>query len=82
MNGTFSTPLLDNRIALVCTSCNTRTERLNQLLNFRTTTVLYGTKNIESRAVQAWNDVHIDNHYLKLQDLNKSVCKKKLDSYE
>ena len=81
INGTLPTPLLDNRIALVRTSFNTRAERLNQLVNFRTSTVLYGTHSIKSRAIQAWNYVNIDLHLLKLQDLSKSVCKKKIHQY-
>ena len=62
-------------------SGNTRAKRLNQLVNFRTNTVLYGTKSIKSRAVQAWNDVNVDLHNLKLQDVSKSICKKKVYEY-
>ena len=81
INRKLPNPLLDDRIAFVQTSGNTRAERLNQLVNFRTNTVLYGTKSIKSRAVQAWNDVNVDLHNLKLQDVSKSICKKKVYEY-
>ena len=63
------------------TSGNTRDERLNQLVNFRTNTVLYGTNSIKSKAVKAWNDINIELHYLKLQDVSKSVCKRQIYEY-
>ena len=62
LNGNLPTPLLDDRITFVHTTGNTREERLNQLENFRTKTILYGTKSIKSRAVQAWNTINIDLH--------------------
>ena len=81
INGSLPTPLLDDRIVFVRTSGNTRAERLNQLVNFRTSTVLYGTNSIKSRAVKSWNYVNIDLHHLKLQDLSRSMCKKKIYEY-
>ena len=72
------TPLLDDRITFVQTSGNTRAERLNQLVNFRTKTVLYGTNSIKSRAVKSWNDVNVELHHLKLQGESKSICKKRI----
>ena len=84
---TFRPPLHDDRINFVQTSGNTRNERLNQLANFRTNTVLYGTRSIKSRAVQAWNEINVDLYEMKLQNLSKAVCKNKvfrylLDKYE
>ena len=67
-----------DRITFVQTSGNTRAERLNQLVNFRTRTVLYGSNSIMSRAVKAWNDINIDLHHLKLQDVSKSMCKERI----
>ena len=81
LNGNLPTPLLDDRITFVHTTGNTRAERLNQLENFRTNTILYGTNSIKSRAVQAWNVINIDLHLLKLQDQSKSVCKNKIFQY-
>ena len=81
LNRNLPTPLLDDRITFVQTAGNTRGERLNQLVNFRTNTVLYGTRSIKSRAVQAWNVINIDLHLLKLQDQSKSVCKNKIFQY-
>ena len=81
LNGNLPTPLLDDQITFVHTMGNTRAERLNQLENFRTNTVLYGTKSIKSRAVQAWNAINIDLYQLKLQDRSKSVCKNKVFQY-
>ena len=73
--------LLDDRITFTQTGRNTRNERQNQLVNFRTKTVLYGTKSIKSRAVQAWNEINTDLHHLKLQELSKPVCKGKIFKY-
>ena len=81
INGKLPSPLLDDRIAFVQTSHNTRDHRLSQLVNYRTNTVLYGTKSIKARAVQAWNEVNIDLHFMKLQDLSKSICKKRIYEY-
>ena len=81
INGKLPSPLLDDRITFVQTSGNTRAERLNQLVNFRTRTVLYGSNSIKSRAVKAWNDVNIELHHLKLQDVSKSICKKRIYEY-
>ena len=81
INRNLPTPLLDNRITFVNTPGNTRSERLNQLVNFRTCTVLYGTRSIKSRAVKAWNDINIELHHLKLQNVSKSTCKKKIFQY-
>ena len=58
INRNLPTPLLDDRITFVHTNGNTRDERLNQLVNFRTNTVLYGTNTIKARAVKAWNDIN------------------------
>ena len=60
INRKLPTPLLDDRINFVQTAGNTRNERLNQLANFRTKTVLYGTRSIKSRAVQAWNEINVE----------------------
>ena len=81
INRNLPTPLLDDKILFVSTSGNTRDERLNQLVNFRTNTVLYGTNSIKSKAVKAWNDINIELHYLKLQDVSKSVCKRQIYEY-
>ena len=81
LNGNLPTPLLDDRITFVHTTGNTRAERLNQLENFRTKTILYGTKSIKSRAVEAWNTINIDLHQLKLQGQSKSICKDKVFHY-
>ena len=78
INRKLPTPLLDDRITFVQTSGNTRAERLNQLVNFRTRTLLYGSNSIMSRAVKAWNDINIDLHHLKLQDVSKSMCKERI----
>ena len=81
VNRNLPAPLLDDRINFVHTSGNTRNERLNQLVNFRTNTVLYGTRSIKSRAVQAWNEINADLHEMKLQNLSKAVCKNKVFTY-
>ena len=81
INRNLPAPLHDDRINFVHTSGNTRNERLNQLENFRTNTVLYGTRSIKSKAVQAWNDINADLHEMKLQNLSKATCKKKVFSY-
>ena len=81
INGKLPIPLLDDRITFVQTSGNTRAERLNQLVNFRTRTVLYGSNSIKSRAVKAWNDINSKLHHLKLQDVSKSISKKKIYEY-
>ena len=75
------TPLLDNRITFVQTTGNTRDERLNQLVNFRTNTILYGTNTIKARAVKAWNDINTDLYHLKLQDVSKAVCKQRISQH-
>ena len=62
INRNLPTPLLDNRITFVQTTGSTRDERLNQLVNFRTNTILYGTNTIKARAVKAWNDINLDLH--------------------
>ena len=87
INRNLPAPLYDDRINFVQTPGNTRNERLNQLVNFRTNTVLYGTRSIKSRAVQAWNEINVDLYEMKLQNLSKAVCKNKvfiylLDKYE
>ena len=81
INRNLPAPLHDDRINLVQTSGNTRNERLNQLANFRTNTVLYGTRSIKSRAVQAWNEINVDLHEMNLQNLSKAVCKNKVFRY-
>ena len=81
INRNLPTSLLDDRITFVSTSGNTRNERLNQLVNFRTSTILYGTNSIRSRAVQAWNEINIDLYHLSLQNSSKSVCKNKIAQY-
>ena len=78
INRNLPTPLLDGRITLVQTTGNTRDERLNQLVNFRTNTILYGTNTIKARAVKAWNDINTDLCHLKLQNVSKAVCKQKI----
>ena len=78
INRNLPTPLLDDRITFVQTTGNTRDERLNQLVNFRTNTILYGTNTIKARAVKAWNEINIDLHHLKLQNVSKAVCKQKI----
>ena len=81
INRKLPTPLLDDRINFVHTAGNTRNARLNQLANFRTSTILYGTRSIKSRAVKAWNDINIDLYHLQLQNLSKSTCKDKVFTY-
>ena len=81
INRNLPPPLHDDRINFVQTSGNTRNERLNQLANFRTNTVLYGTRSIKSRAVQAWNEINVDLHEMNLQNLSKAVCKNKVFRY-
>ena len=81
INRNLPTTLLDDRIKFVNTTGNTRNERLNQLVNFRTNTVLYGTRSITASAVKAWNDVNTDLHHLKLQNLSKSICRNKVTQY-
>ena len=81
INRNLPAPLYDDRINFVQTSGNTRNERLNQLVNFRTNTVLYGTRSIKSRAVQAWNEINVDLYEMKLQNLSKAVCKNKVFIY-
>ena len=81
INRNLPTPLLDDRITFVHTSGNTRDERLNQLVNFRTNTILYGTRSIKSRAVRAWNDINVDLHTMKLQYCSRSICKDRVYKY-
>ena len=81
VNRNLPRPLLDDRINFVQTSGNTRDERLNQLVNFRTNTVIYGTRSIKSRAVRAWNKINIDLHDMQLQNCSKSVCKDRVFKY-
>ena len=81
INRKLPTPLLDDRITFVHTSGNTRDERRNQLVNFRTKTVLYGTRSIKSRAVRAWNEINVDLHTMKLQDCSRSICKERVYKY-
>ena len=81
INRKLPTPLHDDRINFVQTAGNTRNERLNQLANFRTNTVLYGTRSIKSRAVRAWNEINVDLHDMKLQNLSKAVCKNRVFKY-
>ena len=81
INRNIPTPLLDERISFVHTSGNTREERLNHLVNFRTNTILYGTKSIKSQAVQAWNEINNDLHHLKLQNVSRAICKRKTFEY-
>ena len=81
INRNLPTPLLDDRITFVHTSGNTRDERLNQLVNFRTNTILYGTRSIKSRAVRAWNEINVDLHTMKLQYCSRSICKDRVYKY-
>ena len=81
LNGNLPRPLLDDRIKFVHTAGNTRAERLNQLVNIRTKTVLYGTKSIKSRAITAWNQINIDLHHMRLQTVSKSICKDRVFKY-
>ena len=78
INRNLPTSLLDDRITFVQTTGNTRDERLNQLVNFRTNTILYGSNTIKARAVKAWNDINNDLYHLKLQDVSKATCKQKI----
>ena len=78
INRNLPAPLLDDRITFVQTTGNTQDERLNQLVNFRTNTILYGTNTIKARAVKAWNDINKDLYHLKLQDVSKALCKQKI----
>ena len=81
VNGNLLSPLLDDRITFVNTPGNTRDERLNQLVNFRTNTVLYGTRSIKSRAVRAWNEINVDLHTMKLQNCSRFICKDRVYKY-
>ena len=78
VNRNLPNPLLDDRINFVNTGGNTMCERLNQLENFRTNTITYGTKSIKSKAVSAWNKINVKLHNLKLQNKSKSICKIKI----
>ena len=78
INRNLPTPLLDNKFAFVQTTGNTRAERLNQLVNFRTNTILYGTNSIKAKAVKAWNDINVELYHLKLQHGSKAVCKQRI----
>ena len=60
---------------------------LNHLQNFRTRTILYGSRSIKSKAVFAWNCINTELHHLKLQNLSKGKCREEifkflLDKYE
>ena len=81
INGNLPTPLLDDRITFVQSAGNTRGKRLNQLVNFRTNTILYGTKSIKSRAVEAWNRINVELHDMKLQNCSKYICKDRVFKY-
>ena len=81
INRNLPVPLHDDRINFVQKSGNTRNERLNQLANFITNTILYGTRSIKSRAVRAWNEINVDLHEMNLQNLSKAVCKNKVFTY-
>ena len=81
INRNIPAPLLDDRIRFVQTPGNTRDERFNQLVNFRTKTVLYGTRSIKSRAVRTWNEINLDLHQMRLQNCNKAVCKERVFKY-
>ena len=74
-------PHLDDRINFVHTMGTTRYERLHQLANSITNTVLYGTRSIKSRAIHAWNEINADLHHMKLQNLSKSICKNTVFKY-
>lgn len=78
INANLPPPLLDERIAFVHTSGNTRSERLNHLENFRTRTVLYGSRSINSMAVSAWNSINTELHELKLQNSSRTKCKEEV----
>ena len=79
---TFQFPFMATKSTLqLQTSGNTRNERLTQLANFRTNTVLYGTRSIKSRAVRAWNEINVDLHGMNLRNLSKVVCKNKVFTY-
>ena len=78
INKTLPTPLLDDNITLSTEGNNTRRDQRNQLEIMRTRTILYGTKSIKSKAIEAWNKVNIQIHHLKLQDKNKSTCKESI----
>ena len=78
INGNLPNPLLDDRIALVHTGGNTQSERLNHLENFRTNTILYGSRSIKSKAVSAWNCTNTELHHKKLQNKSKAQCKEEV----
>ena len=68
--------LIDERFSLVTTDMNIRGMRLNQLEKIRTGTILYGSKSIKSKSVDAWNLVNEHLYQQKLQNKSKLSCKK------
>ena len=78
LNNNLPSPLLDDRIAFVHTDGNTQSERHNHLQNFRTRTILYGSRSIKSKAVFAWNCINTELHHLKLQNESKGKCREEI----
>ena len=74
-------PLLDDSITFVQSAGNTRGRRLNQLVKFRTNTILYATRTIKSRAVEAWNKINVELHDKKLQNCSKYICNDRAFKY-
>ena len=68
------TSIIDKRFSFVKT--DTRGKRLNQLEKIMTDTILYGSRSIRSKSVDAWNLVNEHLHQKKLQDKSKLSCKK------
>ena len=78
--------LIDESFVIVNSGLNTRCERLNHLQTIGTNTILYGTKSIKSKSIEAWNSINVHLHHLKLQDKSKAAAKNYvykflLDSY-
>jgi hypothetical protein len=67
--------LIDEKFVIVNSGLNTRCERLNHLQTLTTNTILYGTKSIKSKSIEAWNFVNDHLHHLKLQHKSKAVAK-------
>ena len=67
--------LIDERFVIVNNGLNTRCERLNHLQTLTTSTILYGTKSIKSKSIEAWNFINLHLHHLKLQNKSKAVAK-------
>ena len=74
--------LIDERLTLVnVVDKNTKGKRLNQLEKIRTDTILYGSKSIKSKSVDAWNLINELFYQKKLQEKSKLFCKKFVTQY-